>query len=202
MDSATTYMKKHLIFFAIIISAITLTSCGNGKTPDSKELDTVWNEKVQDTFYGATFGDSIATAVEQIESHGFWLNRSVSMEDFVSFRPKERMMFSFGGLGWKYLYITAVNGKFNHIEFMLPFSDKAAAMDEYNSVLNTVSQKYKITPVEITDTNTYAKCRIFGKNETAAYIVCDRYESVGNEIWFGCSLVYGTLKDFGTNNEL
>lgn len=195
-------MKKHLIFFAIIISAITLTSCGNGKTPDSKELDTVWNEKVQDTFYGATFGDSIATAVEQIESHGFWFDRSVSREDFVLFRPEGSKYFSFGGLGWELLYITAVNGKFDMIRFVFPFSDKAAAMDKYNSVLNTVSQKYKITPVEITDTNTYAICRIFGKNETAAYIVCYRYESVDNEIWFGCELGYYTRKDFGTNNEL
>lgn len=175
------------------------SSCGNKKTEEKEsKIDTVWNDKVQDTFFGATFGDSASTVISKFSEHGFVYNLDISSDDLLRFEPLFRDFFSFGNITWRQLEAKIENGRFTAIAFVYGFNDKKIAMIKFNEIKNTISKKYAITPREISDTETiYSAYDIYGKNDVNAYIGCYRYETNVGEIKVAASLMYYDIKDFG-----
>lgn len=191
-------MKSIFLYLSIVVCLLANFSCGNhSKTENAqKEIDTIWNEKVQDTFFGATFGDSVHKVIDQLGANGFYLLEDVSSESLLHFRARQGKYFTFGNMTWEMLDIGAENGIFNYIRFVNASEDKASALSEYNSLENTIAAKYELTEPTIQDTTVYAESLIFGKNQTSASVSCYRYETVSNTIRIGVELGYWSDKEF------
>lgn len=171
-----------------------VASCSKNKQNSSNEekLDTVWNEKVQDTFYGLRLGDSldVYTIVATMEDHGFWLDKKYSTENKLEFSSRQSQYFTFGGLGFEMLSIFRNDGIFSGVRFMNSSNDKASSLDVYSGIKNTMDSKYSPTSVTLNDSTVYAVTRYYGKNKVCAVVSCFRYESVGKKILIGTQLEY------------
>lgn len=191
-------MKSIFLYLSIVVCLLANFSCGNhSKTEDAqKEIDTIWNEKVQDTFFGATFGDSVPKVIDQLSANGFYLQKDISSESLLHFRARQGKYFTFGNMTWEMLDIGAENGIFNYIRFVNASEDKASALSAYNSLKNTIAAKYELTRPTIQDTTLYAASLIFGKNQTSASVSCYRYETISNTIMIGVELGYSSDKEF------
>lgn len=75
-------MKKFLVL--CMLGLLVVASCNNNKQTSSngEKLDTVWNEKVQDTFYGLRLGDSldVNTIVATLEAMVFGLMKNIAQK--------------------------------------------------------------------------------------------------------------------------
>ena len=191
-------MKSIFLYLSISISLLACFSCRNhSQTEESKEkIDTIWNKKVQDTFYGATFGDSIPKVIEQLSAKGFYLQKDISSESLLHFRARQGRYFTFGNMNWEMLDIGAKNGIFNYIRFLNASTDKASALSGYRNLENAIAAKYELTKPTIQDTTVYAAALIFGKNQANAFVSCYRYETISNTIMIGVELEYGSDKEF------
>lgn len=191
-------MKSIFLYLSIVVCLLANFSCGNhSKTENAqKEIDTIWNEKVQDTFFCATFGDSVPKVIDQLSENGFYLLEDVSSKSLLHFRARQGKYFTFGNMTWEMLDIGAENGIFNYIRFLNAGEDKASALSGYNSLKNTIAAKYGLTESTIQDTTVYAKSSIFGKNQTRAEVACYRYETISNTIRIGVELEYWSDKKF------
>lgn len=190
-------MKSKVLIAACLLLGICLNSCNNGKTAFNKDkLDTVWNDKVQDTFFGLTLGDTMSadSIVTYMQDKGFYFNEYYSTNTLLHFTNSGSKYFSFGGFVWDFLYIGTYNNTLGCIRFSNTRKDKADALDCYNSVKAALDKKYSPTDVAIKDTITYAISKYCGRNKTTATVCCDRYESVGHSIWIDTSLQYCTEK--------
>ena len=190
-------MKSKVLIAACLLLGICLNSCNNGKTAFNKDkLDTVWNDKVQDTFFGLTLGDTMSadSIVTYMQNKGFSFDKEYSTNTFLAFSNRDSKYFSFGGFNWEYLDIGTYNNTLECIRFMDAKKDKASALDWYNRVKAALDEKYSPTDVAIKDTITYAISKYCGRNKTTATVLCDRYESVSHDIYIGISLKYWTGK--------
>lgn len=185
-------MRK-VLFVISLFGLLFVVSCNNKQTSSNGgKLDTVWNEKVQDTFYGLRLGDSldVNTIVATLNSHGFWFNEKYSSEDCLRFISRQSQNFSFGGLDFEMLDILRNDGIFTTVRFMNSSKDKASSLHVYSGIKNTMDSKYLPTSVTLNDSTVYAVTPYFGRNKVCAVISCFRYESVGKEILIGTQLEY------------
>lgn len=196
-------MNKLVLFFCLLFG-FNLCSCNGNKTTSKAEaLDTIWNEKIQDTFYGLKLGIpySIEDIVQTLENHGFYWNKEYSSDNQLCFGSHQRQIFSFGGLNWEMLYVARSNNIFTGIAFMNSSLDKITSLNNYNSVKKEVDAKYSPTEVLLKDTTTYARVCYFGKNDIGATISCFRYEAVSKKIMIGTTLSYWTQKNIKPAND-
>lgn len=170
-----------------------VASCNNKQTSSKgEELDTVWNEKVQDTFYGMKLGDSldVSTIVSILDAHGFWFVKNYSSEVLLHFKSRQGQYFSFGGLSFEILDICRNEGILTSVRFMNSSKDKASSLEKYSGIKNKMDSKYSPTSIISNDTTIYAQTRYYGKNKVCTIVSCFRYESVGKEILIGTKLEY------------
>lgn len=76
-------MKNKMFILICLLVGIAFNSCNSNKTISSKEqLDTVWNDKVQDSFYGLVLGNTIplAVIVKTLENQGFYYEGNIVLE--------------------------------------------------------------------------------------------------------------------------
>ena len=185
-------MKK-ILFLISLFGLLMVASCNNKQTSSKgEEVDTIWNEKVQDTFYGLRLGDSldINAIVSTLNSHGFWFVKDYSSEVLLHFKSRQGQYFSFGGLNFEMLDIGRNEGILTGVCFMNSSKDKASALEAYSGIKNKMDSKYSPTSIISNDTTIYAQTRYYGKNKVCTIVSCSRYESVGKEILIGTQLVY------------
>lgn len=94
-------MKNKIFVIFCLLLAIGMNSCGNKQTTSGKDkLDTVWNERVQDTFYGLVLGKeaSVDKIVTTLESHGFYWNKQYSTDELLHFDHAKVNIFLLVGL--------------------------------------------------------------------------------------------------------
>lgn len=161
-------------------------SCG------AKKDKTGANESIQGTFFDVSFGASKDEVVSAFAAHNFYLDTSISTEEYLPFSYQKSQYFSFGGLGWEKVNVFLTNGKFNYIEFYQTFKDKAEAIQRCESNLSTVSQKYNLTKEEPTDSTSYMVFTGKSKKEPNREVIVTayRYESVSKDIYYTASLIY------------
>lgn len=191
-------MKTPRLFFIIAIIALIIggTACkgiGNKNTSsdDSTKVDTLWNAKVQDTFFDTKFGASREEVINNFAKHGFTLNKSISNDTWLVFDYNKSKYYTFGGIQWEILDVWLTDGKFSEIRFYAPQKDKAAVISRYEKIADELSKKYKLTNIEPEDTITYGIKKVFCKSGINSQIRCYRYESVGKEILYTAELRYG-----------
>lgn len=195
-------MKKAFLLLGIIIAAFILSCNGNSTKGEKSSVDTIWNENVQDKFFGVSFGESKETLIETFKKEGFVAGFATSTEEYVHFFPTKSQYYSFGGYNWEMLDITFSNDKFVGIKFMNSSKDKAEAMSQYEQLKELLTNKYKETIVEKKDTTVYGLTAIFSK-DTYAIAACYRYESISKNILIGVSLEYFSNKYYkGAEDEL
>lgn len=189
------------LLFILICSFICFASCksdgkGNSTTKsNANKIDTIWNDKVQDTFFGVKFGATKDSVIAGLKNQGFYFNTSLSTDNLLHFHSNSGQYFSFGNLNWEMLAIGLNDGKFNFIRFMNASEDKAAALSNFNSLKNAVSAKYDLTVVAPKDTTIYDCSAVFAKNNKCIAIYCSRYETISKNIMIGVNLEYYDLNE-------
>ena len=188
----------------MLLMALCIGSCKN-----TKEKEIVYNDKIQDTFFGATFGASKEDVVKAICNHSFAYQSSLFDEDtrqsFIKIDTNTHTTverFSFGNMLWEMLDVWYCNNLFHQIRFMNAHKSKESALRNFENVLSTVSSKYHLYEPSIDDTNTY---RLFeGKTNEGLWvsISCFRYESISYDIYVGVDLSYGDNNYTSVSNEL
>ena len=196
-------MNKLVLFFGVLLG-ICLCSCSSNKTgSNTKELDTVWNEKVQNSFYDLKLGTptSVEQIVNSLGKHGFYFVKEYSTDELLHFGTRQSRYFSFGGLSWEVLDIYRKGDVLQAVAFKNSSLDKAESIQDYNNIKNTIENKYLPTSVQPKDTTTYAQTRYFGRNNIGATVSCYRYETVENKIMIGTTLTYWTMKKIKPAND-
>ena len=184
---------------------ISFISCNSNKTAsNTEELDTVWNEKVQNSFYDLKLGTptSVEQIVNSLEKQGFYFIKEYSTDESLHFRFLESQYFTFGGLTWEMLYIYRKGDVLQGVSFMNCSLDKAESIQNYNNIKNAIENKYLPTSVQPKDTTIYKKTLYFGKNNVGAAVSCYRYETVAKKIMIGTELSYSQKNIKPANDEL
>ena len=197
-------MKNKIFVIFCLLLAIGMNSCGNKQTISGKDkLDTVWNERVQDTFYGLVLGKeaSVDKIVTTLESHGFYWTKQYSTDELLHFRSRQSQYFSFGGLSWQMLDVERTNNILSAVRFMNSGLDKAAALSTYKDIKIAMEANYSPSAIATTDTTIYAETYYLGRNKVYSTLSCFRYEAVEKKIMIGTRLVYWTKKGKKASND-
>lgn len=197
-------MKNKIFVVFCLLLAIGLNSCVNKQTASGKDkLDTVWNEKVQDTFYGLVLGKeaSVDKIVTTLENYGFYLNKQYSTDELLHFRSRQSQYFSFGGLSWQILDVGRTGNTLSAVCFMNSGLDKATALNTYENIKAAMEAKYSPSTIATSDTTIYAETYYLGRNKIYSTLSCFRYETVEKKIMIGTKLVYWTKKGKKASND-
>ena len=197
-------MNKLVLFFGVLLG-ICLCSCSSNKTgSNTKELDTVWNEKVQNSFYDLKLGTptSVEQIVNSLEKQGFYFIKEYSTDESLHFRFLESQYFTFGGLTWEMLDIYREGDVLQAVYFRNSSLDKAESIQNYNYIKDAIENKYLPTSVQPKDTTIYEKTLYFGRNNVRAAVSCYRYETVTKKIMIGTELSYSQKNIKPANDEL
>ena len=196
---------NYKIIIMSLITGIIFNSCNSNKTTSYKEeLDTVWNEKVQNSFYDLKLGTptSVEQIVNSLEKHGFYFIKEYSTDESLHFRFQESQYFTFGGLTWEMLDIYREGDVLQAVYFRNSSLDKAESIQNYNYIKDAIENKYLPTSVQPKDTTIYEKTLYFGRNNVRAAVSCYRYETVTKKIMIGTELSYSQKNIKPANDEL
>ena len=196
---------NYKIIIMSLITGIIFNSCNSNKTTSYKEeLDTVWNEKVQNSFYDLKLGTptSVEQIVNSLEKHGFYFIKEYSTDESLHFRFLESQYFTFGGLTWEMLDIYREGDVLQAVYFRNSSLDKAESIQNYNYIKDAIENKYLPTSVQPKDTTIYEKTLYFGRNNVRAAVSCYRYETVTKKIMIGTELSYSQKNIKPANDEL
>lgn len=197
-------MKSKIFILFCLLIEISFISCNSNKTAsNTEELDTVWNEKVQNSFYDLKLGTptSVEQIVNSLEKHGFYFVKEYSTDELLHFGTLQSRYFSFGGLSWEILDIYRKGDVLQAVAFKNSSLDKAESIQDYKNIKNTIENKYLPTSVQPKDTTTYAQTRYFGRNNIGATVSCYRYETVEKKIMISTTLSYWTMKNIKPAND-
>ena len=196
---------NYKIIIMSLITGIVFNSCNSNKTTSNKEeLDTVWNEKVQNSFYDLMLGTptSVEQIVNSLEKHGFYFIKEYSTDESLHFRFLESQYFTFGGLTWEMLDIYREGDVLQAVYFRNSSLDKAESIQNYNYIKDAIENKYLPTSIQPKDTTIYEKTLYFGRNNVRAAVSCYRYETVTKKIMIGTELSYSQKNIKPANDEL
>lgn len=198
-------MKSKIFILFCLLIEISFISCNSNKTAsNTEELDTVWNEKVQNSFYDLKLGTptSVEQIVNSLEKHGFYFIKEYSTDESLHFRFHESQYFTFGGLTWEMLDIYREGDVLQAVYFRNSSLDKAESIQNYNYIKDAIENKYLPTSVQPKDTTIYEKTLYFGRNNVRAAVSCYRYETVTKKIMIGTELSYSQKNIKPANDEL
>lgn len=189
--------SRLLLILLLLATTMNLFSCKNSNSgkvsysyKDSFQVDTLWNEKVQNVFFDTPFGASKQEVIKNFAKHGFTYNRTFSGEERLVFDYRGAKYYNFGGMSWELLDVYFNNGKFTAISFYTPYKDKAEAISGYENIADVLSKKYYLTTTEPDDSTVYGIQCALSKSNIIAQVRCYRYESVGKEIFYSTELFY------------
>ena len=191
-------MKKLVYCFLCFVGVtMFMDSC---KSEQAKEA---FNDSIQGTFFGVSFGADKDELVNKFAEKKLIPNMYISTEDFLTFQPIGGQRYTFGGLNWECLNVGLSDGKFYAILFYNTLKDKAEAIQEGQSLLNSISAKYNLAKEEPKDSSTYliyrGKSKKESEREVAVYV--SRYEAVDKTIYYGTFLQYMDGKFEATVSE-
>lgn len=198
-------MKSKIFILFCLLIEISFISCNSNKTAsNTEELDTVWNEKVQNSFYDLKLGTptSVEQIVNSLEKYGFYFIKEYSTDESLHFRFHESQYFTFGGLTWEMLDIYREGDVLQAVYFRNSSLDKAESIQNYNYIKDAIENKYLPTSVQPKDTTIYEKTLYFGRNNVRAAVSCYRYETVTKKIMIGTELSYSQKNIKPANDEL
>ena len=165
-------------------------------------LDTVWNESIQDEFFGVHFGATKKELLNNFAQHGIICNYNLSTNTSLSMVSNQGKYFSFGDINWNGVNVYFIKNKFNSIQFYCSFKDKQEAMHMYENLKSMLSQKYKFTEIPPSqDSTSYERTIALGKNQNRMDLIYIHSESVGYEMWYYVFLYYQTLAPIDISSD-
>lgn len=197
-------MKKivWLIIFVATLSLSAMTACKSNNNNNQTALDTVWNESIQDEFFGVHFGATKNELLNKFAKHGIICNDNLSTNTSLCMASNQGEYFSFGDINWNGLNVYFNKNKFNSIQFYCSFKDKQEALHSYENLKSMLSQKYKFTEMPPSkDSTVYERAIALGKNQNRMGIACTHYESVNHEMWYGVFLDYRMLAPIDISSD-
>ena len=202
-------MKKAILFCTVICTMLAMTACSNyqtqkeGEEQSSKEQEIVYNESIQNQFFGFSFGDSPQVVWKKLDSIHLYTTDRLVPDGGMSFQPSfPQDDFKFGGYSWNWFYPIFCNNKLYQIRFLHPFKTKAGAISMYNNLVSSLSYRYHMQTVQVSDSSYFGHCIGWTKNNQYVAVFCNKYESDDHEIWYGTQLVYGDNNYYSENGEL
>ena len=128
-------MKTHFALSIAIVGVLLLNSCGA-----LKPLSSVQGEKVQTTFFGASFGDKDEFYVtDRMSRNGIGYGwRAINRESRII--PN----VSFAGKDWYAAFIQFTDHQFSGISFTNRFDDEEDAVEELNEIRGLLGKKYDL----------------------------------------------------------
>lgn len=199
---------KFLSMMLIIAITLCIFSCGNNNTKSDNESDKsqndtiIYNDNIQDTFFGTTFGASKDTLIKNFNKHKLVTDERLCTDWYIPFVNYNTEFVSFGGINWDCIDVSFSNDKFYSIQFYNTYKDKSSALDNYSNLLYTISSKYNMTETTPSDTTIYKESIGYSKSNKRVIISCERYESRGHQIWQGVFLTYSDFTYYEVSNEL
>lgn len=197
-------MKKivWLIIFVAILSLSAMTACKSNNNNNQTALDTVWNESIQDEFFGVHFGATKKELLNKFAKHGIICNDNLSTNTSLSMVSNQGEYISFGDINRNGLNVYFNKNKFNSIQFYCSFKDKQEALHLYENLKSMLSQKYKFTEMPPSkDSTVYERAIALGKNQNRMGINCAHCESVGHEMWYYVFLDYQMLAPIDISSD-
>lgn len=193
----------------VICTMFAVTACSNNQTQKEgegqpiQEQEIVYNESIQNQFFGFSFGDSPKIVHKKLDSIRLYTTDRLIADGGMSFQPSyPQDDFNFGGYSWNYLYPYFCNNKLFHIRFLHPFKTKDGAISMYNNLVSSLSNRYHMQTRQDLDTSVYGCCVGLTKNNQFVVVRCYKYESDGHEMWYGAELAYGDNNYYSGNSEL
>ena len=193
-------MKKIIFQFVLLSLTIVMVSCSSESKPkassekkeESKQPEIVYNDSIQKTFFGVSFGANRKEVIQKMREHHLYFDSYNSTETTLRFSSSQGRVFTFGGMSWEMLDIGLSNSRFYYIRFMNAHNDKAAALQSFDNLLSTVSTKYGMNEIPPKDSTEYKKSAGYSKRDPHHEVVVKayRYESIGKKILNGVSLEY------------
>ena len=154
-------MKKNLLFLLINLLVAFMSSCGTNKVPD--EEDKI-NDYIQDTFFGATFGERQEDVLTKLSDYP------------IFFKTKSMVLIKsevvFEGITFPMMALEFENNQFITIEFSDAFDDNNSALSKYNEIKDYLTSKYKLTELPIDDESTLCEVAAVGRNNCAVIVGC------------------------------
>ena len=189
-------------------------SCKNAGTDNVKEntdqntqeQKIVYNDKIQNVFFGVPLGATKAEVIEGFAKQSFRVG-SYSTDSRLCFEKVDNYgykvkRYTFGDMDWDHLYVNISNNRFQSIEFQSAYKNKESAIDCFDGILSTVSKKYHMYEDPQADTTCYE--RYVGRTENNQWVIlqCSSYESYAHDRWIGVCLAYGDNKYDDVSDEL
>lgn len=175
-------MKKLLLILPLLV----LFSCNNTTTDESKsnkgltnesksdkvttKIDTIWNDTVQDTFFGTKFGATLEEVNKNFAMYQALYSDTIT-KNGASERPYRYLLYGevpgnltfnniyFAGIDWDYVIVYFYHKRFSAISFYT--MEKTI---DYERLERLISQKYKLTRIEPVEDGIISKKIAFGKN--------------------------------------
>lgn len=199
-------LKMILPAIAICLTLQLVCSCDKKTNELTKTTqDTLWNEHIQNVFFGVPFGATSQQVIDSFAKHDFILNKNISTKTWLSFDYVKGKQFSFGNLDWETLSVWLQNDKFSQIRFeeVEEIKDKDVAIDFFKSVVSELNRKYKLMKKEPSDTTCFGIYRGYGRDKKAIWIICKQSKSVSKETYIYTKLIYcDSTYAYAPSNEL
>ena len=189
-------MLKRILF--IIALSLSVFSYGQGF---------VYSENIQNTFFGVKFGSSKEEVIKAFEKEGLYFVEEFSTRDELTFissailNGEIEAKVSFGGMFWNGVIANFSNGKFYKIDFQHNPEYKEMALKRLESVISTLSKRYKMKELSITTTDIYKWYSAESKDGKVVTVQCCKSERSGGEIMYYVNLEYLDLTLFNPNDD-
>ncbi len=193
-------MKR--IFFIIVSMGVfgLMAACSNNQGSndmgdDSFKKDIVYNEKIQDTFYGVSFGASAQEVINSFVKQDFCPDEGCSTSQFI-FGKYQSETFYFGGMSWNRVVVKFNNDCFGLISFLHAFYEESQAIAFFETLLSSITSKYQMSQVFSENAIKYV-----GLSNDGHWVIvqCDAADERTKvvSLWYGDDRYYGI--EFGAD---
>lgn len=145
-------------------------------------LDTAWNEKIQDTFFGVTFSEYKRPTIKKFEKKGFFQDTLLSSRKEIVLKKKSYNTFAFENHSWEYLIVTFVEGEFSDISFCKEFGCKDEAIKDFEKLKTSIKKKYHLVEICYIEESCYLLMVGCGRNKINIGISYQKYETMKNPL--------------------
>ena len=106
--------RNCFIVFICLCIGLCICSCKNGEegtNQNTQEQKIVYNDKIQNVFFGVPLGATKEEVIEGFAKHDFY-PESYSTDSRLIFYKKSSKSYSFGDMNWRKIYINLSNNRF------------------------------------------------------------------------------------------
>lgn len=172
-------MKNNTFLSLVVMCCIGfMSACNDNQTTVKSGADSsreiAYNDKIQNEFYGVSFGASRKELVDGFKSQGFY-EASNSTATEMTFYLAGIKPFEFGDMSWEVMYVSFANKHFYSIQFVKKFDTMEQAISEFNSIQSKLSSKYMMTEEPSSDPNSYKS--MVGRTKNKQFVVLECYRN-------------------------